>query len=224
MNSRSLTLTLSVAVLFLFFLHLMADFVGSIYALSLLAFSMSSGDLASLYKVAPKEAEAKVMIEIVKNVATGLILLSPVVLVFFRKRFPAVVMVILSFVAIACRIAGLLFAHLEGVGEYLQVLLDRLKLLQGFDCAARSLRSGAKLPAPPLDFRPIGPLQAHSPTHPGQGIDDQSELPLHAAILSGNACSPLSSGMLATWWPTSQDRPAPAGWRAYGPHNCAGRS
>ena len=105
MNTKSLTVTLSMAVLFLFFLHLVADFVGSIYALSLLAFSMSSGDLASLYKVAPKEAEAQVMIEIIKNVATGLILLSPVVLVFFRKRFPAVLMVILSFVVIASRIA-----------------------------------------------------------------------------------------------------------------------
>ena len=105
MNTRSLMVTSSVAVMVLFFLQLMADFVGSIYALSLLAFSMSSSDIANLYKTAPQEAVKQVMMEIIRNVSTGLILLSPVVLVFFRKRFPAVVMVILAEAAIACRVA-----------------------------------------------------------------------------------------------------------------------
>ena len=44
MGNRSVVAAASIAVLFLFFLQLLSDFVGSIYALNLLAFSMSSGE------------------------------------------------------------------------------------------------------------------------------------------------------------------------------------
>lgn len=93
------------AILFLFFLQLISDFVGTIYALNLLAFSLSEGDLANLYLTFPEEAIEQVMIGVAKNVSTSLLLLSPVILLFFKGRFPNALMVALGEIMIICRIA-----------------------------------------------------------------------------------------------------------------------
>ena len=82
----------------------MSDFVESIYALNLLAFSMGEGEIASLYLVDPDRAIEKVMAEVVKNVLTSLILLSPIVLVIFKKNIPTILMIVLGEMMIICRI------------------------------------------------------------------------------------------------------------------------
>jgi endonuclease/exonuclease/phosphatase family metal-dependent hydrolase len=105
MGDRSAVSVASTAVLFLFFLELAADFVAGIYGLNLLALSMGSGDIAALYLAAPEQAVEQVMIEVVKNVSAGLLLLSPLALLFLRARLPAMVTVVLADLTIACRIA-----------------------------------------------------------------------------------------------------------------------
>jgi len=88
MDSRSVRATVVAAILFLFFLQLITDFVASIYALNLLAFSMGSGELAALFLAAPEQAAEQVMMEILRNLSTGLILLSPLLLVLAPRRLP----------------------------------------------------------------------------------------------------------------------------------------
>ena len=106
MDSRSVRPIVVAAILFLFFLQLITDFVASIYALNLLAFSMGSGELAALFLAAPEQAAEQVMMEILRNLSTGLILLSPLLLVLAPRRLPPALAVVLAQIVIACRLAS----------------------------------------------------------------------------------------------------------------------
>jgi len=124
-NSAAARTTLA-ALLFLFFLQLISDFVAGIYSLNLLAFSLGEGELAELFLVSPEEATDQVMIRVAKNVLTSLIMLSPIVLIAFRRRIPTAVKIILGELMIVCRVveplvpprARMLIAGL-GVGCFL---------------------------------------------------------------------------------------------------------
>jgi endonuclease/exonuclease/phosphatase family metal-dependent hydrolase len=94
-----------IAILFLFFLQLISDFIETIYALNLRAFSLSDSDLASLYLTSPQEATEKVMIQVVMNMLPCLFLFLPLILLFFKNRAPSVLMIMMGELMLICRIA-----------------------------------------------------------------------------------------------------------------------
>ena len=97
--------TLFTAIIFVFAFQVITDFVASIYALNLVAFSLGDGEMLKLYLESPEEAEALIMGRVVGNTLTGLLLLAPVLLLFFRKRFPSGLSSLAAVGLIGCRIA-----------------------------------------------------------------------------------------------------------------------
>lgn len=92
------------AIVFLFGLQVITDFVAVIYALNLNAFSLGDGEMLELYLASPELAEEKIMKQVIGNSLTSLFLVAPVLLFIFRRRFPSILHPAAGWLLIICRV------------------------------------------------------------------------------------------------------------------------